>query len=402
MTVLQKTSAVLVGIFFCFLHIGFVQAEDLYCNCDYEIAISGCRGQRQGTDVSVETGGTYFRRFPFELDGTKTLGGIESAMNGFIVASCVGKVDEAVTAANSQTIRTTWHGVTTPITSSNCAGSFNAGPPISLVDGGSIPGSLINISCSVGPLVYSAPVATQQCGQCECEMVVKGRDLQSAECQKTEHLAFQLPVRFHHLYSSFLDTIPSSNWSNARRGFLDCGRLPLDYFVPNSDRTEFSLLSGETFPSIDSVPVMETADGCPSEVINAVDYRDADGYYIVSLMQCAPASNSPQCEATGVVGYEAIDFSFPTDKINALNKVGISGTGTTQMQLLLGRLIKYLVGFLGTLALCIVIYAGLQYMVAQGEAEKQHHALGMILWASIGIVALLGAYSIVSFVFQIL
>ncbi len=267
MTILQKTSAVLVAAVFCFLFMDSVKAEDLYCNCDYEITISGCRGQRQGTSMPVETGGTYFVRFPFELDGSKTLEGIESAMNGFIVASCAGKVVAAVDAANSRAIHTTWHGVTTPITSSTCAGRFNAGPPVSLDGGVDIPGSLISISCSVGALGVSAPA-----------------------------------------------------------------------------------------PSL----------------------------------------------AAAVPAYEPIAWSFPTDKINALNKVGISGTGTTQVQLLIGRLIKYVVGFLGALALCLVIYSGLRFMLSEGDEGKQEESLKMMLWAGVGIVALLGSYSMVTFVLGVL
>lgn len=153
--------------------------------------------------------------------------------------------------------------------------------------------------------------------------------------------------------------------------------------------------------------IIESQSTCQgtTESISAPTVQDgATTGVLTGRVTCQENTFQPTVSAppASSVGYEAIDFGFPTDKINALNKVGISGNGTTQMQLLLGRLIKYLVGFLGTLALCIVIYAGLQYMVAQGEAEKQHHALGMILWASIGIVALLGAYSIVSFVLQIL
>ncbi len=101
-------------------------------------------------------------------------------------------------------------------------------------------------------------------------------------------------------------------------------------------------------------------------------------------------------------GYEPIAWSFPTDKINALNKVGISGNGTTQVQLLIGRLIKYAVGFLGALALCLVIYSGLRFMLSQGEEDKQGEALKMMLWAGIGIVALLGSYSMVTFVLGVL
>jgi hypothetical protein len=41
-------------------------------------------------------------------------------------------------------------------------------------------------------------------------------------------------------------------------------------------------------------------------------------------------------------------------------------------------------------------------MLSQGDEEKQKGALSMMLWAGIGIVALLGSYSIATFVFGIL
>ncbi len=94
--------------------------------------------------------------------------------------------------------------------------------------------------------------------------------------------------------------------------------------------------------------------------------------------------------------------NFPTNELAGLNKTGISGTGTSQIQVLLGRSIGYVLGFLGALALCIIIYAGVRFMISRGDEDGQKQALSMMLWAGIGITALLGSYSLVRFVFGVL
>lgn len=129
-------------------------------------------------------------------------------------------------------------------------------------------------------------------------------------------------------------------------------------------------------------------------MVQVCTWSTTSPYVQTSSTITAPVNNGP--------GYEPIAWSFPTDKINSLNKIGIAGTGTTQVQMLIGRLIKYAVGFLGTLALCLVIYSGLRFMLSQGDEGKQGEALKMMLWSGIGIVALLGSYSMVTFVLSIL
>lgn len=105
--------------------------------------------------------------------------------------------------------------------------------------------------------------------------------------------------------------------------------------------------------------------------------------------------------AQGAVEMEAIQ-NIPVEELRGLNKTAIDGSGTTQMQVLIGRMIKYMVGFLGTLALCIIVYSGIRFMISQGNEETQKKSLAMILWASIGMTALLGSYSLVRFVFGVL
>lgn len=94
--------------------------------------------------------------------------------------------------------------------------------------------------------------------------------------------------------------------------------------------------------------------------------------------------------------------NFPVNELARLNKTEISGSGTSQIQILLGRSIGYAVGFLGSLALCIIIYAGVRFMISRGDEESQKKSLGMMLWAGVGITALLGSYSLVRFVFGVL
>ncbi len=161
-----------------------------------------------------------------------------------------------------------------------------------------------------------------------------------------------------------------------------------------------------TYNDFRLAPQVSVSESTVCENWSALEDESSDGSFYHVNFSCVGHQEGvwvPPLDPTGNdLAYVSIPLSFPTEKINALNKVGISGSGITQVQLLIGRLIKYIVGFLGTLALCLIIYSGLRFMLSQGDVEKQEGALKMMLWAGIGIVALLGAYSIASFVFGIL
>lgn len=79
-----------------------------------------------------------------------------------------------------------------------------------------------------------------------------------------------------------------------------------------------------------------------------------------------------------------------------LNPLGM----TTSVQGLIGKMIKAVLGILGTIAFALFIYAGLLWMSSAGNSDRIEKAQSILVWASLGIVMIFSSYAIVSFVFE--
>jgi len=64
----------------------------------------------------------------------------------------------------------------------------------------------------------------------------------------------------------------------------------------------------------------------------------------------------------------------------------------------IGLIIQILIAFLGVIFLVLVIYAGFVWMTAAGDAKRVEKAKGTLTTAVIGLVIILAAYSITTFV----
>ena len=65
---------------------------------------------------------------------------------------------------------------------------------------------------------------------------------------------------------------------------------------------------------------------------------------------------------------------------------------------LIGRIIQYLLGLSGVIALVMFIYGGLSWMLAQGNQEKITKAKNTVVWAIIGLILIFSSYTIAKFV----
>lgn len=74
------------------------------------------------------------------------------------------------------------------------------------------------------------------------------------------------------------------------------------------------------------------------------------------------------------------------------------GTGTADIRITIARIIRVALGFLGTLALLLVLYAGFLWMTAAGDQEKVQKAKRTLAQAVIGLVIIIAAFSITSFI----
>jgi hypothetical protein len=67
---------------------------------------------------------------------------------------------------------------------------------------------------------------------------------------------------------------------------------------------------------------------------------------------------------------------------------------------LIGDLLKILMGVLGTVALLIITYGGVIWMTSDGNASREKEALGIVVWAILGIILILSSYAIVKFIIE--
>ena len=79
---------------------------------------------------------------------------------------------------------------------------------------------------------------------------------------------------------------------------------------------------------------------------------------------------------------------------------GGAGMKNKSIPVLLGRVLKAALGFVGTLFLILMIYAGFLWMTARGDSKKVDTAKQLIAGAIIGVVIIAGAYAMTDFVIK--
>lgn len=78
---------------------------------------------------------------------------------------------------------------------------------------------------------------------------------------------------------------------------------------------------------------------------------------------------------------------------------GDAGYDTNQeLPVLVGKIIKVIIAFLGVIFLVLTIYAGITWMTAAGEEKQIAKAKGILTASVIGLVIVLAAYSITTFI----
>jgi hypothetical protein len=77
-----------------------------------------------------------------------------------------------------------------------------------------------------------------------------------------------------------------------------------------------------------------------------------------------------------------------------------SGVKVTSVAGITGAIITVVLGLLGIVFVGLLIYAGIQWMTAEGNEEKVEHSKNTISRAIIGLLIVIAAYSITFFVFN--
>ena len=68
--------------------------------------------------------------------------------------------------------------------------------------------------------------------------------------------------------------------------------------------------------------------------------------------------------------------------------------GTTDLRLIIGNIIRAMLGFSGILAFVMFIYGGILWMVSSGDPAKVKKGMNTLIWAAIGLVVIFSAYAL--------
>ena len=108
----------------------------------------------------------------------------------------------------------------------------------------------------------------------------------------------------------------------------------------------------------------------------------------LGLMIALPMTRLPFARAEEV----DIDYILP-DSFKTT-----TGLGGADLKDTIGNLINVALGFLGVVAVCIMLYGGFKWMIAGGNDEKVSEAKRLIIAGIIGLVIILSSYAITTFV----
>jgi amino acid transporter len=86
------------------------------------------------------------------------------------------------------------------------------------------------------------------------------------------------------------------------------------------------------------------------------------------------------------------DFVWATSLDNPL------GANANDPRVIIGNIIRAILGIVGSLALGVFILGGFFWVTSAGNEEKVKKGKDMILWASFGLAAIFFSYALVNFV----
>jgi hypothetical protein len=75
-----------------------------------------------------------------------------------------------------------------------------------------------------------------------------------------------------------------------------------------------------------------------------------------------------------------------------------AGLTATDPRIIMANVIKIFLGFLGIIAVMLILLAGFKYMTASGDEGETEKALSSIKTAVIGLIIILGAYALANFI----
>jgi len=83
---------------------------------------------------------------------------------------------------------------------------------------------------------------------------------------------------------------------------------------------------------------------------------------------------------------------------NPISFCGASTTGQACVQLLIGNVIKTALGIVGSIALLMMTWGGFRWLTAMGNSERVEKGKDTLVWATLGLIVIFGAYAITDYI----
>ena len=94
----------------------------------------------------------------------------------------------------------------------------------------------------------------------------------------------------------------------------------------------------------------------------------------------------------------AVSSTCTSDKCTLANPLG----NVTEVPVLIGTIVKGVLGIVGALALFFFFWGGFAWMTSAGNPEKVKKGRDTLMWASIGLIATFASYSLLKFILDML
>ncbi|MEA3248929.1 MAG: pilin [Patescibacteria group bacterium] len=76
--------------------------------------------------------------------------------------------------------------------------------------------------------------------------------------------------------------------------------------------------------------------------------------------------------------------------------------GPVSIPVIIGNIIRGLIGISGVLALAMFVYGGFMWMTSAGNKERVDKAKNTVVWSVLGLILIFASYALVSFVLSAL
>jgi hypothetical protein len=105
----------------------------------------------------------------------------------------------------------------------------------------------------------------------------------------------------------------------------------------------------------------------------------------------ASATTTASAEVEQKIGFN----SKVLTEISGLNRLK-----ATDLPRAIGLFVQWAMGMLGSIALVLLIYAGVLWMTAAGNAERTKKSQDIMIWAALGLIVIFSSYGIINFVLK--